>query len=279
MWDIVARDAPIERIATGFTFTEGPVWLQSRSALLFSDIPRNTIHEWRAETVSALRRPSRHANGNSLDHDGRLLTCEHSGRQVSRTEQDGTISVLASSWDAKRLNSPNDLVVKSDGSIYFTDPPFGIKPEQQELDFSGIYRIDPAGELALLDRSMRAPNGLAFSADEALLYVDDSERKELRVFDVASDGSLNNGRLALDMDNGRPGNPDGMKLDKAGNLFVTGPGGIWVLSPDMEHLGMLELPEIPANCAWGEDGRNLFVTARRSVYKVRCRMGGELLAG
>lgn len=279
MHNIVAADAKIDRIATGFKFTEGPIWRPELNALWFSDIPRNSIHEWCDGRVRTVRKPSRHANGNTLDHQGRLLTCEHSGRCVSRTEADGTVAILADMWDGKRLNSPNDLVVARDGSIYFTDPPFGIKPDQQELAFSGVFRINASGHLSLLDTSMPAPNGLAFSADESKLFVDDSKRKELRVFDVNKDGTLSRGRSVHDMDNGRPGNPDGMKFDSDGNLFVTGPGGIWVFSADMAHVGTIELPEIPANCAWGEDGQSLFVTARRSLYRVRCLTSGPVLGG
>lgn len=278
-WDILEKDAAIERLTTGFEFTEGPVWLPSRAALVFSDIPRNTIHEWRNGRVRKIRKPSCHANGNTLDQAGRLLTCEHSSRRVTRTELDGTISILADRWQGRRLNSPNDLIVKRDGSIYFTDPPFGIKPDQQETGFSGIFRIATDGTLSLLDTSMPGPNGLAFSDDESRLFVDDSIIKELRVFDVRADGTLKNGRCVCDMDNGKRGNPDGMKFDTKGNLFVTGPGGVWVFAPDMTHLGTIELPELPANCAWGEDGKSLFVTARRSLYRVRCLTGGRLLRG
>jgi len=279
MWDLVDKNAAIDRIASGFEFTEGPVWLPSRGALWFSDIPGNTMHEWRGGIVRTIRKPSRHANGNTLDLKGRLLTCEHSARRITRTQHDGALTTLADNWEGARLNSPNDLVVKSDGSIYFTDPPFGIRPQQQELEFSGIYRISAGGELSLLDISMPRPNGIAFSPDESLLYVDDSQKRELRVFDVAADGSIQNGRRCFDMDDGSSGNPDGMKLDKSGNLFVTGPGGIWVFSQDMKHIGTIQLPELPSNCAWGEDGHSLFVTARRSLYRIRCLTSGSLLAG
>jgi gluconolactonase len=172
------------------------------------------------------------------------------------------------------FRSPNDIVVRSDGSIYFTDPPFGIRPDQVELGFSGIYRISTEGELALLSTALERPNGLAFSLDERHLYVDDSTAKKLHCFAVTPAGMLEDGRLVLDMDNGMPGNPDGMKLDQGGNLYIAGPGGVWVVSGAMEQLGLIQLPELPSNCAWGDDGHSLYVTARRSLYRVRCRSAG-----
>lgn len=277
LWELLPRQPSLERIAAGFKFTEGPVWVAASRTLYFSDIPANRIHQWTNGQRTIYRQPSGHANGLTLDRAGRLIACEHSTRRVTRTEPDGTITVLADRYDGKRLNSPNDVVVKRDGSIYFTDPPYGIKPHQREQSHSGVYRIAPDGTLTLLTDILQGPNGLAFTPDEQRLYVDDSMRRHLRMFDVQPDGTLTGGAVVYDMNTPAPGNPDGMKLDVRGNLYVTGPGGVWVFSPDMRHLGTIDLPEIPANCAWGDDGRSLYVTARTSVYRLRVLVGGNLL--
>jgi gluconolactonase len=194
---------------------------------------------------------------------------------VSRTEPDGRVVALAERYEGKRLNSPNDIVVKSDGVIYFTDPPYGVKPEQRELTFQGVYRLAAAGALTLLADDFERPNGLAFSPDEKVLYVDDSARKHVRAFDVNPDGTLANGRLFADMKSTAQGSPDGMKVDERGHVYVTGPGGTWIFDPAGRHLGTLVTPEIPANCAFGaEDRRTLFITARTSLYRVRVKVPG-----
>ncbi len=271
----------IEKLAGGFQFTEGPVWV-SDGYLLFSDIPANSIYKWTpGEETEIFRKPSGHANGLSLDCEGRLLACEHDGR-VSRTEKDGSIVSLAEHFDGKRLNSPNDIAVKSDGSIYFTDPPYGL-PEQKvgkELTFNGVFRLD-SGILKLLDDSFERPNGIAFSPDERVLYVDDSARGHIRAFDVGSDGLLENGRIFAELRNpSEEGVPDGMKVDVEGNVFCTGPGGIWVLEPSGELLGVLRFPEIPANLAWGApDRKTMYVTARTGLYRRRVNTGGSPLTG
>lgn len=277
LWELLSPDSNIEKIATGFKFTEGPIWNNVENCLYFSDIPDNKIYKWLDNKLSIYRSPSNHSNGLTLDRQGNLITCEHSSRRVTRTESDGKITILADSYNGKRLNSPNDVVVKSDGSIYFTDPPYGIKPHEQELDYCGVYRIDPNGKLILLTKMLEGPNGLAFSLDESQLYVDDSLKRNLNVFKVNEDGTLSEGKLICDMNTAESGNPDGMKLDVRGNLYVTGPGGVWVFTPDIEHIGTIVLPEIPANCAWGDDGKTLYVTARTSVYRLRCLVGGYLL--
>lgn len=263
-----------ERVATGFTFTEGPVWMPG-GFLVFSDIPGDTIYRWdEAAGVAIYRSPSANANGNALDAAGRLLTCEHSGRRVAREEPDGGLATLASHYDGKRLNSPNDVVVHSGGAVYFTDPPFGLPGgrEGAELGFSGVYRIAPDGELTLLSDALEGPNGLAFSPDERTLYVNDSRRHELHAFDVLPDGSLASGRVIATTDRGAgPGNPDGMKLDVAGTIFMTGPGGVWVFAPGGERLGLLGFPERTANLAWGAHPGELYVTATTSVYRIRLR--------
>ncbi len=269
----------IEKLDGGFQFTEGPVWVPD-GYLLFSDIPANSIYKWTpSKETEIFRKPSGHANGLTLDREGRLLACEHDGR-VSRTEKDGSIESLADHFKGKRLNSPNDIAVKSDGSIYFTDPPYGL-PEQKvgkELHFNGVFRLD-SGTLKLLDDSFERPNGIAFSPDERVLYVDDSARGHIRAFDVASDGLLENGRVFAELRNpSEEGVPDGMKVDIEGNVFCTGPGGIWVLEPSGELLGVLRFPEIPANLAWGDaDLKTMYVTARTGLYRRRVKTGGSPL--
>ncbi len=292
--DLVAPDAQIERIAAGLTFTEGPVW--RGSSLLFSDIPNRRIARWRrlSEGPELTTWATGCSNGLTLDRQARVLAAEHAGRRVSRVAEDGTRATLAERYKGGRLNSPNDIVVRSDGAIYFTDPPYAVQPSTpgmkrapdwfkapmagKEQPCNGVYRIAPDGSLALLVDDMALPNGLAFSPDEAVLYVDDSHRKHIRAFDVHGDGTLGGGRVLLDMASEDPGVPDGMKVDLQGNIFCTGPGGVWVCRPDGELLGRIILPELPANLAWGEDGSVLFITARTSVYRLQTRTRGALPA-
>jgi gluconolactonase len=270
-----------EQIATGFQFTEGPVW-HPDGYLIFSDIPASRTYTWRPDgTVSVFREPSGFANGLTLDRERHLIACEHGGRRVSRIDADGTVTTLADSYGGKRLNSPNDVVVKSDGTIYFTDPPYGLAPphgpsvQEQEQPCNGLYRITADGALELLIDDFDRPNGLAFSADESLLYVDDSPRRHVRVFDVRPDGTLANSRVLADMDHPQPGSPDGMKIDAEGHLFVTGATGVWVFEPDGTCLGVIATPERPANCAWGDaDRQTLYITARTSLYRVRTTVPG-----
>jgi len=275
---IVPKGAEIERLATGFRFTEGPVWNFQEGCLLFSDIRANQIKKWSpAEGVTTFREPSGNSNGLTYDKAGRLLACEHGNRRLSRTERDGTITVLADNFRGKRLNSPNDVVVKSNGAIYFTDPPYGIKPEEQELPFQGVFRLFPEdGELTLLVKDFDRPNGLAFSPDEKVFYIaDSSTKRHIRVFDVNQDGILSNGRLFAVLQSKEPGNPDGMKVDVKGHLYVAAAGGIWVFTSTGERLGIIRVPETPANCAWGDaDWRNLYITARTSLYRVRLGIQG-----
>jgi sugar lactone lactonase YvrE len=280
---IIDPAAQVEQVASGFQFTEGPIW-HPDGYLLFSDIPANTIYQWTPGASEAVvyRNPSGHSNGLTLDRESRLVACEHD-RRVSRTEPDGTVSAIAERYQGNRLNSPNDIVCKSDGSIYFTDPPYGLprQTEGKELDFNGLFRLAPDGTLTLLEDTFVRPNGLAFSPDEKTLYVDDTAEMQIRAFDVLPAGTLANGRLFADMrDPGKDGVPDGMKVDVQGNVFCTGPGGIWVLSPEGKELGRIEVPEVPANLAWGDtDGKTLYVTARTGLYRVRVRTGGALPGG
>ena len=267
----------IERIATGFQFTEGPVWLAEERSLLFSDIPASCIFRLKSDhSVEIFRQPSGHSNGLTRDRKGRLITCEHGHRQVTRTEADGSITILANQFQGKLLNSPNDVVVKSDGSIYFSDPAYGIRPEQQEQPLEGVYRLSADGtRLALVAADFKRPNGLAFSPDETIMYIDDSERRHVVAFKVRSDGSLHDPSVFHDMNVPTPGAPDGMKVDTNGRLFCTGAGGVWVFDPDGTHLGTIVTPEKPSNCAWGdEDWRTLYITAVSSIYRIRVSTPG-----
>ena len=290
--DLVATDAPIDRVAGGLGFTEGPVW--RRGALLFSDIPNKRIVRWRrlAEGPELTTFATGMSNGLTLDREGRVLAAEHDGRRVTRVADDGTRTVLAERFQGKRLNSPNDIVVKSDGSIYFTDPPYGVQPSRpgtvrpegwwtqpipgKEQPCQGVYRIAPDGALHLVVDDFALPNGLAFSPDESVLYIDDSARKHIRAFDVRPDGTLSGSRILLDMASPDPGVPDGLKVDGHGNIFCTGPGGIWVCRPDGTLLGRIVLPELPANLGWGEDGSVLYVTARTSIYRLPTKTRGTM---
>jgi gluconolactonase len=274
-WKLIDKDARLEKVADGFQFTEGPVW-NSAGFLLFSDIPANQIVKFvPGAALTAFRTPSGNSNGLTYDRAGRLLACEHSNRRVTRQEADGSLTVLASSYDGKKLNSPNDIVVRSDGTIYFSDPPYGIREEQKELPFQGVYKISPEGKLTLLAQDFDRPNGIALSPDEKTLYVDDSARLHVRAFDVAPDGSISHGRILAELKSARQGVPDGMKVDRKGNLYVTGPGGVWVFDKRGKHLGTILMAELPANCGWGDaDYRTLYLTARTGLYRIRLKIPG-----
>lgn len=270
----VVEDGDPELIASGFVFTEGPVWLPE-GALIFSDIPAARIYRWSAaDGTRVWREVSGNANGLTLDPAGRVVACEHGNRRVSRTVADGAVETVVDSYEGRRLNSPNDVVIRSDGVIYFTDPPYGIEPAQQEQPCNGVYRVDRDGAVVRVADDFDRPNGLAFSPDERVLYIDDSRRRHVRAFDVAADGTLAHGRIVCDMDHPQPGSPDGMKLDRDGHLYVTGATGVWVFEPDGTLLGVISTPERPANCAWGDDGHSLYITARTSLYRIRTRIPG-----
>lgn len=272
---IVDGKAKLEKISDGLKFTEGPVWNPS-GFLLFSDIPGDTIYKWTTNgSISTFRRPAGNPNGNTLDREGRLITAQHN-RKLTRTENNGKVTILAERYQGKRLNSPNDVVVRSDGSIYFTDPPYGIKKEEEELGFYGIYRWQPSGNLTLLNQEMVRPNGIAFSPDEKRLYVSDSEKLHIRVFDVKSDGTLSNSRVFAELPGPKnKGVPDGMKVDVQGNVYCSGSGGVWIFSPNGELLEKINVPKKVTNLAWGDkDYKTLYITAGQGVYRVRLKIPG-----
>jgi gluconolactonase len=287
--ELVDEDAEIEQVATGFTFTEGPIWMADGS-LHFSDMPADKRRRWHPdEGVTVLRDPSNKCNGMTLDNDGNLIVCEHVTSSVVRIDPDGEgggREVLATHYQGKELNSPNDVIVHSNGAIYFSDPTFGRMPvfgveREQDLAFQGVYRIPPGGgDLTLLVDDFVQPNGLCFSPDESLLYVNDTDRAHIRVFDVAADGTISNGRaFAEGIGTGELASGelvDGMKCDERGNVWVTGPKGVWVFAPSGEHLGVIEIPENVGNLHWGGPDWNwLFVPASTSVYRVKTKVSGR----
>lgn len=271
----VANGATVELVDDGFEFTEGPIWYDG--ALLFSDIPANTIYRWTAEEgTTTFMNPSGHANGLAVGPDGDLLIAQHDG-QVARRGDDGSTTSLASAYGGKRLNSPNDLTVASDGSIYFTDPPYGVDDDERELSFSGVYRISPNGELTLLTKEFSRPNGICLSPDEATLYVNDSGETLIRAYDLTDDGEIENGRrFAAPKDEKAEGSTDGMKVDAEGNLYTTGPGGVWVYGPDGTQLARIAVPKAPTNLAFGgPERKTLYITARPHVYRTSVEIPGK----
>src|SRR5581483_9387520 len=284
--EIIDADTPVEKLASGFQFTEGPVWDASSGTLVFSDINGDTLYRLRpGGQPEVLRRPSGQSNGNTFDRQGRLLTCEHANRRVTRTEPDGAVTVLAEAFEGKRLNSPNDLVCAANGDVYFTDPPYGLRRPDgsfapQELPFNGVFRWSAAdGSLTLLARDFVRPNGIALSGDERRLFVADTQEGHVRVFDIGPDGSLQAGRVFCQTRHeDLVARPDGIKLDEDGNLYVASslPEGVWVYDPSGRLLGMVPVGERPANLAFGgPDWRTLFVTAQTSIYSLRLKKPGQ----
>jgi gluconolactonase len=295
---LVPPDAQVERLVNGITWSEGPVWVSDGGYLLFSEIPRNTIHRWKqGEGLRSFMNPSGYTgtekrggetgtNGLTLDPDGRLVMCEHGDRRVTRLEKDGKKTVLADRFEGKRFNSPNDLVFDAKGNLYFTDPPYGLEKNmddpKKELPFQGVYRVSREGKLTLLTKDLSRPNGIALSPDEKTLYVaiSDPEKPVVMAFDLQDDGMIKNGRVFFDakpLVEGRKGMPDGMKVDREGNLFLGGPGGILVLTPDGKHLGTIVSDDPPtANCAWGDDGSTLYITSNTSIVRIKTATKGKL---
>jgi gluconolactonase len=289
--ELVDENAEVEQLGTGFTFTEGPIW-NPDGFLLFSDMPGDVRRRWDPDSgVSEVANPSNKGNGMTIDNDGRLVVCEHVTSSVVRMDPDGRgggREVLATHYEGRELNSPNDVVVKSDGAIYFTDPTYGRMPgfgieREQDLDLQGVYRIAPGGgDPQLLVDDFDQPNGLCFSTDESLLYINDTTRAHIRVFDVAGDGTISNSRvLAEGIGSGslEIGDlVDGMKLDERGNVWVTGPGGVCVFDPDGNHIGTVEVAENVGNINWGgPDWNQLFIPATSSMYRIQCKVSGNRL--
>jgi gluconolactonase len=282
---VIGEAVELEQLATGFDFVEGPVWHPYEKHLTFSDMPGDHMRRWTASGgITTFRKPSNKANGNTYDRRGRMITCEHATSRVVRTEADGSIAVLATHYRGKELNSPNDVVVKSDGGIYFTDPIYGRLAyygveRPRELDFQGVYRVEEDGStVKLLVDDFAQPNGLCFSTDESRLFVNDTERGHVRVFDVNPDGTLRGGEIWAEVRGEGEGAPDGMKIDSAGHLYCCGPGGVHVFGPDGRCLGVILVPEPVANFTWGDDDlRSLFFTASTSLYRARTLTPGMQL--
>ncbi len=278
----VVGDAALETLKSGMGFTEGPVWHPYEKWLVFSDMPEDRMYVRRPSgAIEDFRRPSRKANGNTLDRQGRLLTCEHALSRVTRLEPDGSTTVIATHYQDRELNSPNDIVVATGGAIYFTDPIFGRLeyygvPREQQLSFQGVYRVDPDGSrLTLLVSDFGQPNGLCFSLDESRLFVNDTERQHIRVFNVTSKGELTGGAVWAETVGEGEGAPDGMKIDSVGNVYCCGPGGIHVFDPSGNVLGVIPTPEPCANFTFGdEDLKSLYITASSSLHRRRVRVPG-----
>jgi gluconolactonase len=292
---IVPADAVVERLADGYDWSEGPVWDKKAGRLLFSDVPQNVVYQWKqGEGVSKFLEPSGYtsgpkrggepgSNGLTIDAAGRLILCQHGDRRVAALEADGkSFITLADKYNGKRFNSPNDVVVKTNGDLYFTDPPYGLLKQNddpsKEIPFNGVYRIAKDGKVTLLTDELTFPNGLAFSPDEKTLYVANSDAKLAlwKAYPVKDDGTLGQGKIFADVTASvatKKGLPDGLKVDKAGNLFATAPGGVLVFAPDGTHLGTFATGEATANCGWGDDGKTLYITADMYLARVRLNTG------
>ena len=277
--DQIVEAGAAERVATGFVFTEGPLW-HPEGYWLFVDVRREPGAIFRLAPggePEIFREPSNGSNGLTFDLQGRLIMCEGDGRRMSRRELDGSITTIADRWEGKRLNRPNDVVCHSDGSIYFTNPGGRIDSSEREIDFSGVHRIAPDGAVTAVVNDIEYPNGLTFSPDESILYVANTrERMHIAAYDVQRNGTVTGGRVFADMSSTETdGVPDGMKVDSEGRVYCTGPGGGWVFAPAGQLIGIIRLPEIPANCAWGgPDNRTMLFTARTSVYTLRMTTPG-----
>jgi gluconolactonase len=290
---LIPKDAQVEKLAGGFTFIEGPVW-RPEGSLWFSDVVGNVVRQWTPDgKVVEILKPGGYdghdlpaggfvgPNGMINDKDGAVLVCQHGNRRIARIDKHRKVTTLVDAFEGKKLNSPNDLVYRSDGTLYFTDPPYGLPKQDddpaKELKFNGVFRL-ANGKLEPLVKDLTRPNGIALSPDEKTLYVANSdEKKKLWMrYDVAADGTVSNGRVFVDVTAEKEnGVPDGMKVDERGNVYGTAPGGIWVMAPDGKHLGTIKLPEIPANCGWGDDGKSLYITAETGLYRIKLAVAGK----
>ena len=277
---IVSMDAEVEELGGGYNLAEGPVWWKEEGILLFSDVNNDRRMQWApGRGVSVFREPPGNGNGLTRDSQGRLLACGQGARNVTRVEHDGSVTVVADTYQGKRLNSPNDVVAHSNGRIYFTDPPFAVSPEDREIDFGGVYRLDPDGSVTVLVSDFEAPNGLAFSPDESLLYINDTRRKHIRAFEMRADGTLDlaTDRVFCELIGERRGTPDGMKVDTEGNVYCTGPGGIWMMDPSGKHLGTILTAEDKqtTNMAWGgDDWRTMYFTTFDTLGRIQLKIPG-----
>jgi gluconolactonase len=292
--ELLAADARMEQLAEGFNWSEGPVWVPQGGFLLFSDVPEDKVYRWHPKSgVDVFLTPSgftgdhydgreRGSNGLVLDQKGRLVLAQHGDRRVARFNHDNrTFITIADRWDGRRFNSPNDLVYDRTGNLYFTDPPYGLaKSATREIDFHGVYRVRPDGQVDLLVREMERPNGIAFSPDERTLYVANSHgpRPVIMAYPLGHDGTVGDGRVLFDTkplaDKGRRGLPDGLKVDAQGNLWATGPGGVLIISAEGRHLGTLLTGRATANCAWGDDGSVLYITADDILCRIQTKVKG-----
>lgn len=275
-----------DQIVSGCIFTEGPLWNHRDNTLTFSDVRGNTMYRWSEATgKQIIRQPSGVSNGNTFDRNGNMVTCEHMNRRVSRTYADGRVETLVDKFEGKRLHSPNDIVLAKNGDLYFTDPPYGLRQPDGtfaagDMPFNGVYRIAASdGSMSLVVDDFERPNGLVLTDDGQHLLIDDTDRHQVRIFDLGADGKVSNGRVFADVTYGDiVGRPDGMKLDSQGNLYVTAntANGVWVYAPDGTLLGFIGVPEGPANCAWGgPDNRTLFITACTGVYRLQMKVAGQ----
>ena len=293
--ELVPKDAQLERLADGFTFTEGPIWRPS-GVLWFSDVVGNVVRQYSPSDgkVTEILNPGGYAgkgnlpaggyngpNGSTADKDGAVLLCQHGFRRIVRISKDMKITTVVDKYEGKRLNSPNDVVYRSDGSFYFTDPPYGLPKGDddpaKELKFNAVFRM-ANGKLQPVIKDLSRPNGIAISPDQKTLYIGNSDDKNRiwMAYDIADNGTVSNGRLLADVTAEKDaGVPDGMKVDSKGNLWASGPGGIWVFSPAGKHLGTIKMPEVPANCNWGDDWKSLYITAQAGLYRIKLSVAGE----
>jgi gluconolactonase len=292
--ELVPKDAQLEKLADGFSFTEGPLWRPS-GVLWFSDVVGNVVRQWSPDgKVTEILNPGGYdgkgnlpaagyngPNGMTADKDGAVLLCQHGYRRIVRISKDMKLTTVVDRYEGKRLNSPNDLVYRSDGSLYFTDPPYGLPKGDddpaKELKFNAVFRLTN-GKLQPVIKDLSRPNGIAISPDQKSLYIGNSDEKKRvwMVYDITPDGAISSGRLLADVTAEKDaGVPDGMKVDSKGNIWASGPGGIWVFSPAGKHLGTIKMPEIPANCNWGDDWKSLYITARTSLYRIKLAVAGE----
>jgi gluconolactonase len=292
--ELVPQDAQLEKLSDGFTFIEGPLWRPS-GVLWFSDVVGNVVRQWSPDgKVTEILNPGGYdgkgnlpaggyngPNGMTADKDGAVLLCQHGFRGIARISKDMKITTVVDKFEGKRLNSPNDVVYRSDGSFYFTDPPYGLakgdSDPAKELKFNGVFRM-AKGKLQVVIKDLSRPNGIAFSPDQKTLYIGNSDEKNRiwMAYDVADNGTVSNGRLLADVTAEKDaGVPDGMKVDEKGNLWASGPGGIWVFSQAGKHLGTIKMPQVPANCNWGDDWKSLYITAQTGLYRIKLAVAGE----